>query len=72
MEQHSFVNESVEPGRMEKIKRMFGVGTLHIVGMEDRSQTEQRLLKAFIETPEVFTVLPSAEAPLIKYERNKF
>ena len=65
MENKSFLAESQEPSRIERLRRLIGGGTLQVAGMESRSQAEQKLVKSMVETPEQIVHLPTPEKPLV-------
>jgi hypothetical protein len=63
--------EDPEPGIAEKLKRFVGMGTYHVVGMEDATQGEQRIAVSFHERGgEGFRILRAAETGLRHYRRG--
>ena len=63
--------ESPEPGRLERIKRLFEHGTYHVIGLEDRDQMEQALLVIAHERGgEAFRRHTETEQPLTIYRRD--
>jgi hypothetical protein len=63
--------EDPEPGFAEKLKRAIGMGTFHVIGMEEASQGEQRMAVIFHERGgDGFRILRSAETGLRQYRRG--